>query len=187
MAEFEDGCEAESRIVSAPASAEESSPPIREEATPEIKTEASGESAAEASPQATQEPPLEIHEESALEAASAAHPVVEPSKEETAVSPEALEQKQPEYAAAAPDSFYDVLRAFAAESRQYSRKSFESASCFAQRFFGATSFERLVQIQSEYARNSSTDFLAHVTKMGELYSQLSKRPSTLAKRAGAKE
>ena len=39
---------------------------------------------------------------------------------------------------------------------------------------GAKSLETVIQIQSEYAKMSYTDFAAQATKMGELYSDLAK-------------
>ena len=87
----------------------------------------------------------------------------------------------------------------AAESSEYSKKSFENGSAFFEKLLGAKSFESaiqnsiriyqdvfrgarwvcnendsVIQIHSEYAKTSYEGFVAQAKKMGELYSDLAK-------------
>jgi hypothetical protein len=62
----------------------------------------------------------------------------------------------------------------AAESSDYSKKSFENGSAFFEKLLSAKSFESAIQIQSEYAKTFFEGLLAYVTKTGELYSNLAK-------------
>src|SRR5450631_4516837 len=62
----------------------------------------------------------------------------------------------------------------AAESSEYSKKSFENGSAFVEKLLGAKSFESAIQIQSEYAKTFFDGFVGYVTKTGELYSHLAK-------------
>ncbi len=59
-------------------------------------------------------------------------------------------------------------------SYDYSKKSLENGSAFVEKLLGAKSFESAIHVQSEYARTSHADFVAYLTKIGELYSKLSK-------------
>jgi hypothetical protein len=62
----------------------------------------------------------------------------------------------------------------AAESSEYSKKSFENGSAFVEKLLGAKSFENTLQIQSEYAKTFFEGFSEYVKKTGELYSNLAK-------------
>ncbi len=62
----------------------------------------------------------------------------------------------------------------AAESSEYSKKSFENGSAFLEKLLGAKSLENAIQIQSEYAKTFFEDLVGYVTKTGELYSDLAK-------------
>ena len=62
----------------------------------------------------------------------------------------------------------------AAESSEYSKKSFENSSAFLEKLLGAKSFESAIQIQSEYAKTFFEGLIGYVTKTGELYSNLAK-------------
>ena len=50
----------------------------------------------------------------------------------------------------------------------------ETCLAFVEKLLGAKSLDTVVQIQSEYAKTSYAAFVAHATKMGELYSDLAK-------------
>jgi phasin family protein len=62
----------------------------------------------------------------------------------------------------------------AAESSEYSKKSFENGSAFLEKLLGAKSLENAIQIQSEYAKTYFEELVGYVTKTGELYSNLAK-------------
>lgn len=62
----------------------------------------------------------------------------------------------------------------AAETSDYSKKSFENSSAYLENLRGAKSFENAVQIQSDYAKTFSAGFFDYMKKTGELYSNLAK-------------
>jgi hypothetical protein len=62
----------------------------------------------------------------------------------------------------------------AAESSEYSKKSFENGSAFLNKLLGAKSFESGLQIQSEYAKTFFNGLFEYVKKTGEIYSNLAK-------------
>lgn len=58
------------------------------------------------------------------------------------------------------------------EVTDYSKKSVENATTFVRKLLGAKTVESAIRIQSDYAKTSYVDFVAHVTKIGEIYSKL---------------
>lgn len=62
----------------------------------------------------------------------------------------------------------------AAESSEYSKKSFEDGSAYFEKLRGAKSFQDSLQLQSEYAKTFYEGLVGYVTKTGELYSNLAK-------------
>jgi len=66
------------------------------------------------------------------------------------------------------------VQAIAAETADYSKKSFEEGSATIEKLLGARSFEKAVEIQTAYAKTSYEDFVAQATKLGELYADLAK-------------
>ncbi|MCI0736132.1 MAG: phasin family protein [Beijerinckiaceae bacterium] len=83
-------------------------------------------------------------------------------------------KEQFEAASAATSSVAKALQAIAAETADYSKKSFESGSAFMEKLLGAKSYDAAIQIQSEYWKASYSGFVEQATKMGELYSSLAK-------------
>lgn len=81
---------------------------------------------------------------------------------------------QLETASASSQGVVKALQAIAAETTDYSKKSFESNSAFLEKLLGVKSFESAIQLQSEYAKAVYADFVAQSTKLGELYSALAK-------------
>ena len=71
-------------------------------------------------------------------------------------------------------TFVKGLQAMAAEASTYSKKSLESGTAFLEALLGVKSLESAIQVQSEYVNKSYADFVAHATKIGELYSNLAK-------------
>jgi phasin family protein len=65
-------------------------------------------------------------------------------------------------------------QAFAAEIVDYSRKSIEGSAAHWEKLMGAKSPEKAMQLQSEYLKSSYEDFVAEMTKLGELYVDLAK-------------
>jgi phasin family protein len=65
-------------------------------------------------------------------------------------------------------------QALAAEIADYSKKSVEGSAAAWEKLLGAKSLEKAMQVQSEYLKSSYEDFVAEVTKLGELYVDLAK-------------
>jgi hypothetical protein len=66
------------------------------------------------------------------------------------------------------------VQAIAAETADYSKKSFEEGSAAMEQLLGARSFEKAVEIQTAYAKTAYEGFVAQATKLGELYADLAK-------------
>jgi hypothetical protein len=66
------------------------------------------------------------------------------------------------------------VQAIAAETVDYSKKSFEEGSAALEKLFGAKSLEKAIEIQNAYAKSAYEGFVAQATKMGELYADLAK-------------
>src|ERR1700730_6322651 len=75
---------------------------------------------------------------------------------------------------ASSPSLAKCWQTIAAESSEYSKKSFENGSAFFEKLLGAKSFESAIQIQSEYAKTFFEGLVGNVTKTGELYSNFAK-------------
>jgi len=65
-------------------------------------------------------------------------------------------------------------QAIAVEVADYSKKSFEEGSAALEKLFGVKSFEKAIEVQSEYAKTAYEGFVAKATKIGELYADLAK-------------
>ena len=66
------------------------------------------------------------------------------------------------------------VQAIAAETADYSKKSFEEGSAALEKLLGAKSLEKAIEIQTAYAKTAYEGFVAQATKMGELYADLAK-------------
>jgi hypothetical protein len=65
-------------------------------------------------------------------------------------------------------------QAIATEIADYSKKSFEESSAYVEKLLGTKSFEKAIELQSEYVKSAYEGFVAEATKMGELYTDLAK-------------
>jgi hypothetical protein len=65
-------------------------------------------------------------------------------------------------------------QAIAAEVTDYSKKVFEQGTAATEKLLGAKSFEKAVEVQTEYAKSAYEGFVAEATKLGELYSDLAR-------------
>jgi len=65
-------------------------------------------------------------------------------------------------------------QAIAVEVADYSKKSFEDGSAALEKLFGVKSFEKAIEVQTEYAKSAYEGFMAKATKIGELYADLAK-------------
>jgi hypothetical protein len=66
------------------------------------------------------------------------------------------------------------MQAIAVEVADYSKKSFEEGSAAAEKLLGAKSFEKAIEIQTDYAKTAYEGFVAGATRIGELYADLTK-------------
>ena len=83
-------------------------------------------------------------------------------------------KEQLEVVTASSSSLAKGWQTIAAESSEYSKKSFENGSAFFEKLLGAKSFESAIQIQSDYAKTFFEELIGYVTKTSELYSDLAK-------------
>jgi len=66
------------------------------------------------------------------------------------------------------------VQAIASEVADYSKKAFEDSAAAWEKFIGAKSVEKAMEVQNEYLKSSHEDFIAQSTKLGELYVDLAK-------------
>lgn len=66
------------------------------------------------------------------------------------------------------------VQAIAVEVADYSKKSFEEGSAAAEKLLGAKSFDKAMEIQTDYAKSAYEGFVAGATRIGELYADLTK-------------
>jgi len=66
------------------------------------------------------------------------------------------------------------LQAIAAETTEYSKKSFEKSRVLFEKLMGVKKIDEAIQLQSEFAKSAYEDFTAQATKIGEMYSTLAK-------------
>jgi hypothetical protein len=62
----------------------------------------------------------------------------------------------------------------AQEMADYTKKSFEMTSATMEKALGARSFERVLEVQQGFAKESYEAFMAQAKKMGDLYSAAAK-------------
>ena len=74
------------------------------------------------------------------------------------------------------------LQAIAAETTDYSKKSFEKSRGFFEKLIGVKKIEEAIQLQSDFAKSAYEDFVAEATKISGLYSDLAKEAFTPTKK-----
>ena len=65
-------------------------------------------------------------------------------------------------------------QAIAVEVADYSKKAFEDGSAALEKLFGVKSFDKAIEIQTEFAKSAYEGFVAEASKIGELYADLAK-------------
>jgi hypothetical protein len=65
-------------------------------------------------------------------------------------------------------------QAIAVELADYTKKAFEDGSALVEKLFGAKTFEKAIEVQTEYAKIAYEGFVAKASKLGELYVDLAK-------------
>lgn len=66
------------------------------------------------------------------------------------------------------------LQAIAAETTDYSKKSVEHGSAFVEKLLSVKEFNEVIALQQDFAKTSYEGFVAQVTKLGELYTNVAK-------------
>ena len=67
-----------------------------------------------------------------------------------------------------------ALQAIAAETTDYSKKSFEKSRAHFEKLIGVKKIDEAIQLQSDFVKAAYEDFVAQATKVGEMYSSLAK-------------
>lgn len=62
----------------------------------------------------------------------------------------------------------------ATEFTDYSKRSFEESTATFEKLLSAKTIEQAVEIQSSYAKRAYDDYMAQMSKIGSLYSDLAK-------------
>lgn len=65
-------------------------------------------------------------------------------------------------------------QSIAAETSDYSKKSFEKSRVLAEKLVSVKKIDEAFQLQSDFAKSSYEDFIAEATKIGEIYSSIAK-------------
>ena len=92
----------------------------------------------------------------------------------------ALEQNGEQQISAANASittFPAGFQAIATAYGDYTKKSFEDTKCFVEKLSGAKSFEKAVEIQTEFAKTAYETFVTESQKIGALFGDLAKQSS----------
>jgi phasin family protein len=84
-------------------------------------------------------------------------------------------KEQFDAAVASANSFSNGFQAIAAAYGDYTKKSFEDTKSFVEKLSGVKSFDKAVELQTEYAKSAYETFVAESQKIGELYSDLAKQ------------
>lgn len=65
-------------------------------------------------------------------------------------------------------------QAIATETTDYTKKSFEAGAANFEKLLGVKSFEKAVEIQTDFAKQAYEGFVAEATKLSDLYSDLAR-------------
>lgn len=71
-------------------------------------------------------------------------------------------------------SLSEGAQAIAAEASDYTKRVFENGSATFEKLFAVKSFDKVIEIQTDYAKQAYEGFVAEATKMGELYADIAK-------------
>ena len=67
-----------------------------------------------------------------------------------------------------------TAQAVATEYQDYAKKAIESGSALVEKLSGVKTLDKAVEIQTEFAKSAYEGFVAHATKIGELYTNAAK-------------
>jgi hypothetical protein len=66
------------------------------------------------------------------------------------------------------------VQVIATEMTDYTKRSFESSTKTLEKLFGAKSLDKVIEVQSEFAKATYEDYFAQAAKLGKIYSDLGK-------------
>jgi hypothetical protein len=72
------------------------------------------------------------------------------------------------------DAVTKGFQAIASEAADYTKKSFEAGSSVFEKLLAAPSFDKAVEIQSDYFRTAYEGYVGQVTKVGEIVTDMAK-------------
>ena len=78
------------------------------------------------------------------------------------------------------------FQAIAGTVADYSKKAFEDGTRAFEQLIGAKSFEQVWEIQSQYAKKAFDAYIAHSSKLGEMYVDLARNAYQTVEQAAAK-
>jgi hypothetical protein len=82
----------------------------------------------------------------------------------------------PSTRAAAPADYRPVsIQTIANAHGDYAMKSIEESRSFVEKLVGVRSFDRAIEVQTEFARQAYASFVAQSQKIGELYGELARQ------------
>ena len=84
-------------------------------------------------------------------------------------------QEQVDTAAASAATFPSGFQAIAAAYGDYTTKSFEDTKSFVEKLSAVRSFDKAIEIQTEFAKTAYETFVTESQKIGALYGDLAKQ------------
>jgi hypothetical protein len=78
-------------------------------------------------------------------------------------------------AEASTNAFPGGFQAIATAYGDYTKKSFEDTKLFVEKLSGVKSFDKAIEIQTEFAKSAFESFVAESQKIGALYGDLAKQ------------
>jgi hypothetical protein len=110
-------------------------------------------------------------EQSVIGEVEPAHaPVIEAAPAIDAVPAASAQSTEP--AASSGETLAVNVQTIANAYRDYARKSFQENRSFVERLMGVRSFDKAVEVQADYARQTCANFVAESQKICGLYNQL---------------
>ena len=90
--------------------------------------------------------------------------------------PEVLPSDVPSIGATAPADYFPIsIQTIANAYADYTVKSFEQNRSFVEKLIGVRSFDKAIEVQTEFARQAYANFVAESQKICELYGELARQ------------
>ena len=83
-------------------------------------------------------------------------------------------KEQMEASTAVASNMTKSLQAIAAEATDYSKKALEQNAAYVEKMMGVRKIDEAIALQTDYAKTAYEGFIAQMTRMGELYTGLTK-------------